>query len=237
MIDHAEKSTEVPVSDAARAEVAPGIWLDGRLGLFHEEQNWLAVADLHYGYEVGRRMAGGLWPMWGMESIEARLRDLVQTYNPKTLILVGDIVDGRAAPDEAVAWMSGLEELCEEVVFVEGNHDRGEVKRHFRFVDWYRRGRFFFHHGHDPNVRQLVVDGDIEVTGHRHPAVTFRDGAGTRLKLPALVREDDADETGELWTLPAFSPWAGGGHYEPTDEGSFYREWACSPQRVFEVIA
>lgn len=232
MIDHAEKSTEV----SATAEVAPGVWLDGRLGLFHKEQSWLAVADLHYGYEVSRRAAGGLWPMWGMETVAERLRSLVGSLEPRTLILVGDIVDGAAAPDEAVGWMSGLGGLCEEIVLVEGNHDRGAVKRHFDFVPWYRKDGFFFHHGHRKDARREIASGEIEVTGHLHPSVKFHDGAGTNLKLPALAMESATDDANERWTLPAFSPWAGGGKYEPACEGSRCRQWACSTQRVFEAM-
>src|SRR5690348_3926550 len=39
-------------------------------GPFHEEEKWLAVADLHFGFELSQRMAGNLVPLWGMQSIE-----------------------------------------------------------------------------------------------------------------------------------------------------------------------
>ncbi|MDP4940246.1 MAG: hypothetical protein NWR21_13120, partial [Verrucomicrobiales bacterium] len=84
MIDPAEKSTEVPRVAAgapccACLEVEPALVLDGRLALYHRTQRWLAVADLHFGYEMSRRRAGGLWPMWGMETVQERLRALVQS--------------------------------------------------------------------------------------------------------------------------------------------------------------
>jgi len=235
MIDPAEKSTEVAAPRVAQAEVAEGMLLDGRLGLFHREQRWLAVADLHYGYEISRRMAGGLWPMWGMETIEERLRALIVALKPRTLILVGDIVDGKAAPEEAIAWMSGLSGLCDELILIEGNHDRGAVTQHFNFLPWYRTDGFFFHHGHRKDTRNHIADGEIEVTGHLHPAVNFNDGAGTKLKLPALAMEREANGADERWILPAFSPWAGGGHYKPAGKKSQCHQWACSTQRVFEV--
>ncbi len=56
MIDPDEKSTEV--SCGARAAVIPGIFLDSRLAVYHSEEKWLALSDLHFGYEVSRRTDG-----------------------------------------------------------------------------------------------------------------------------------------------------------------------------------
>ena len=67
---------------ANQALVADEILLDGRLALFHQRERWLAVADLHFGYELSQRAAGWLVPMWGMESISERLLRLVDEYRP-----------------------------------------------------------------------------------------------------------------------------------------------------------
>jgi metallophosphoesterase superfamily enzyme len=67
----------MPVLNPGQAAVADHVLLDGRLALFHQEQLWLAVADLHFGYEISQRAAGRLMPMWGMESIEDRLMALL----------------------------------------------------------------------------------------------------------------------------------------------------------------
>ncbi|MEM1441236.1 MAG: metallophosphoesterase, partial [Verrucomicrobiota bacterium] len=181
MIDPAEKSTEG--STVACAEVVPGVFLDSRLALFHEEEKWLALSDLHFGYEVSRRVDGGLWPLWGMDSIRDRLRALVETWKPESLILVGDIVDSHAAPREALEWLSEIHELCPKLILVEGNHDRGQVKRHFPFVPSHLEGSHFFHHGHEDRE----VAASIEITGHLHPSTRFSDGAGTSLKLPTFT--------------------------------------------------
>lgn len=228
MIDPAEKSTEV--SCGAKAEVVPGIFLDSRLALFHGEEKWLALSDLHFGYELSRRAEGGLWPLWGMDSIRERLADLIETWKPESLILVGDIVDSRAAPTEAIEWLGQIRELCPKLVLIAGNHDRGEVKRHFHFVSHYETGDFFFHHGHE----KPEVTGKIEITGHLHPSTRFSDGAGTSLKLPTFTRER-LGEGREKWVLPAFSPWAGGHPAEPTDAAHPYHRWVCGKERVFEI--
>ena len=76
--------------------MAENVILDGRLALFHEEERWLAVADLHFGYELSQRAAGNLFPLWGMQSTEERLRELLGEYQPADLVLLGDLVHNGA---------------------------------------------------------------------------------------------------------------------------------------------
>lgn len=232
MVDPAEKSTQVRERAPAFAEVADGVLLDGRLALFHTEQKWMAVSDLHFGYEVSRRQDGGLWPMWGMDTIENRLRELIESFQPEQLILLGDIVDSAAAAPEAIEWMTRIFDLCPDLVLIAGNHDRGAVKRKFPFVSSHQVDGFFFHHGHQ---NEHVPDGCVEITGHYHPSVSFADGAGTRLRLPTLAMERCPETSLEKWTMPAFSPWAGGYRYSAQFPSGEVRQFACSLQRVFEI--
>ncbi len=214
---------------AARAEVAPGVWLDGRLALYHETGRWLVVSDIHYGYEISRRAAGGLFPAWGMQSIEDRLEELLTGYAPDHLIITGDVIDSHTATAEALRWLHALEDRCQgRLILVAGNHDRGRVRHEFDFVSHYTTPEgYTFHHGHeDLEVDLLPKTHAIEVAGHFHPSVSFHDGAGLRLRLPALVQEE------RRWILPAFSPWAGGGPWRRSKQETT-RLWACSPQRVF----
>jgi uncharacterized protein len=74
--------------------IARNVLLDARLALFHTRQRWLAVADLHFGYELSQRAAGNLFPFWGMRTIEQRLEELLRDYKPKRLIVLGDLVHG-----------------------------------------------------------------------------------------------------------------------------------------------
>ncbi|PZR76103.1 MAG: hypothetical protein DLM73_03515 [Chthoniobacterales bacterium] len=69
-----------------QALVADEVLLDGRLALFHQRERWLAVADLHFGYELSQRAAGRLVPMWGMASIAERLMRLVAECRPTRLL-------------------------------------------------------------------------------------------------------------------------------------------------------
>lgn len=202
---------------AAQVNIAQDVVLDGRLALFHRRQRWLAVADLHFGFELSQRAAGSLFPLWGMQTIQARLDALLGDYEPETLILLGDLVHDRAG-------VAALEELVREfsqraeVVLIAGNHDR-QLGRHLNAVPVWRSGGFCFHHGHCEHQ----TANEIQVIGHHHPAQVMRDGAGLRLKLPAFVQQD------LCWIMPAFSPWAAGTVW-PNDDDA--RIWLCSPTRI-----
>ena len=210
----------MPVSTAGQVRVAPNVVLDGRLALFHRKERWLAVADLHFGYELSQRAAGLLVPLWGMKSIEERLTELLDQYRPRQLIVVGDLVHDETSGPSATALLRRLRKRC-EVVALAGNHDR-HVARAIQFEPRWETPGFVFHHGNC-----TVQDQDrVQVIGHHHPAANLRDGAGLRLKLPAFVQQE------RCWILPAFSPWAGGVVW-PHDGES--RTWVCTPGRVLRV--
>jgi DNA ligase-associated metallophosphoesterase len=205
---------------ANQALVADEILLDGRLALFDKTERWLAVADLHFGYELSQRAAGRLVPMWGMASISERLLQLINEYEPRRLIILGDLVHDKTAAREAAQFLRNLAARS-EVVVVAGNHDR-ELRGDVEMVDSWETDRFHFHHGH------CAADATdrIQIIGHHHPAAVVTDGAGLRLKCPAFVQQSNC------WIMPAFSPWASGTRWAP-DESS--RVWLCTAERVFQL--
>jgi uncharacterized protein len=205
---------------ASQAAVAPDVILDGRLALFHKRQRWLAVADLHFGYEISQRAAGRLMPMWGMQSVEQRLLELLADHQPDRLVIVGDLVHDRSSAAEARELIERLRARC-EVILLAGNHDRQLTSMLDMHREWQCDG-FHFHHGHCA----AESPGRIQIIGHHHPAGTIRDGAGLRLRLPAFVQQDGC------WILPAFSPWAAGAAWEPEPES---RMWLCTPTRILPL--
>lgn len=202
---------------SSQAFVAENVLLDGRLALFHEREKWLAVADLHFGYEISQRAAGWLVPFWGMDSIEKRLLQLLDDYQPKQLIILGDLIHDGMARLQARDFLQRVGERC-EVIVIAGNHDR-KLGDAIELFDSWESNEFHFHHGHCAvNESHL-----IQIIGHHHPAGMIYDRAGLHLKLPALVQQE------RCWIMPAFSPWAAGTEW-PRDDSS--RIWLCTPQRV-----
>src|SRR3954471_10055939 len=144
---------------SSRAEIARNVVLDGRFALFHKPERWLAVADLHFGYELSQRAAGNLFPLWGMQTIEARLLELISDYRPEQLILVGDLVHNRAGAQELGKLLERLSAKC-GVIMVAGNHDR--QLREFEMRETWETKRFHFHHGHCA----AAVEKKVQIIGH-----------------------------------------------------------------------
>lgn len=193
------------------------MWLDSRLAIWIETLRTIVVADLHWGYAASHHARGNLLPAWGDDVIERRLRSLIDDYSPEEMIWLGDIVH---AAEGGAGAESFLRRSPIKTTVVRGNHDRrwpwpAEVSA--------QRGDFLFHHGDRVVTRS---GSNIEVIGHHHPAVTWRDGAGGCVKLPALIAG------ASRMILPAFSPWAAGTEYRgPVAENTSI--WAIAPKRIF----
>ena len=205
----------------AQAYIAKSVLLDSRLALFHEQERWLAIADLHFGFELSQRVAGRLLPLWGMESIETRLHELLRDYHPATLILLGDLVHDKTGAREFFSLVTRLREQC-DVILIAGNHDVQIKRLSVDLRNSFATNRFEFHHG-DCGREQ---NGRLQIIGHFHPAATLHDGAGLRLKFPALVQES------RCWILPAFSPWAAGTEWTEREQSQI---WLCTPQRILLI--
>jgi metallophosphoesterase superfamily enzyme len=201
----------------AAAEFRPGLWLDTRRALWVAECRLLVVADLHWGYAISHRSSGHLFPLWGDEVIGEVLTSLLADYAPKEMIWLGDSVHAAAGRTAAEHFLdrAGLP----SVTVIAGNHDRNWARATAAEVS---RGSFHFHHG---DALANVPEGCTEIVGHFHPAVSISDGAGTRLKLPALV------DSPRRIILPALSPWSGGTLWAPA--GANERLWVVAAKRVF----
>jgi metallophosphoesterase superfamily enzyme len=201
-----------------RLEIFPGLWLDARLALWLATSRTLVVADLHWGFAESHRIRGNLLPAWGDADIANRLRSLIADYQPAEMIWLGDslhTVAGRTAAEEFLGTV-GI-----PVAIVVGNHDRRWSRA--AGLASVRRGNCVLHHG-DRDFQSAAEE--IEVVGHYHPAVSWGDGAGTRLKLPALVKSN------RRIILPAFSPWAAGTPWKAAPDETVY---AIGTKRIFTV--
>jgi len=73
----------------------------------------------------------------------------------------------------------------------------------------------------------------VHICGHEHPALLLSDGAGLKLKLPALVQDQfKARPEVQHWILPAFSPWAGGSKYESANPR--LASWGCGEAGILK---
>lgn len=214
-------SSHVSSLPPARQEIQPGVWLDSRLAVWLAAERVLVVADLHWGYVATHRARGHLLPWWGDDEIEGRLSMLVADYQPAEMIWLGDVVHAAAGADRAERY---LRSAVLPITPLAGNHDR---RWRGAGATSAVRGRWFLHHG---DGAPEIPAAAIEMVGHHHPAVTWNDGAGTHLKLPALV------VSRTRIVLPAFSPWASGTNWPPSSRSEEDETiWAVAPSRIFTL--
>lgn len=204
-----------------RVEILPEVWLDARRAVWLSRPRLLVVADLHWGYAESHRAEGNLLPIWGDDETAARLRALLADYRPAAMLWLGDSLHTLAGRAAAEAFLQAKEV---ETIVLAGNHDRRWKHATAAIAE---RDGFFFHHG-DTDPGPAVPASAVELLGHHHPAATWSDGAGSHLKLPALVASQ------RRLILPAFSPWAGGTpwnrHLRPEET-----LWAIGKSRIFAL--
>jgi len=207
--------------------IAPGLLFDARLALFIEATRTLVVADLHWGYAESHRAAGNLLPAWGDDTLEATLHALLADYAPAEFIWLGDSLHtARSAPRARARAEAFIASSPAPVVVLAGNHD---ARWTFATSIPILRDRFVLHHGDRPLPDDFVRPPDaVEIIGHHHPAFVYRDGAGARLKLPALVQSP------ARLILPALSPWAAGVAWNErlTRDETL---WAATPRRLLPI--
>lgn len=203
--------------DRARLELSPGLWLDARRAVWLEEQRALVVADLHLGYAWAHRQQGNLLPIATAEDTLDRLEFLAMEYEPREIIVLGDIIHGAVTEETVLADLRRLNALGGKVRLIAGNHD-GQLRSMLRRagVDAILRreiaiGRNLLLHGDlgdetmaEAHCLSIATRGGRVILGHEHPAVTLSDGVATSIYCPCFLWGDD------VLVLPAFSSWSAG---------------------------
>jgi len=208
------------MTDFTTRKLAPDLVLDARRAVFLSETKTLVVADLHLGYVWAHRHGGNLLPLSASDDSLPRLMNLVESYAPREMVLLGDIVH-RAVP-VAELKRELRESLCAlgervELRLVAGNHDRrlapllaecGVATDLLREMEC---GPHLLTHGDGADMSRANAQraaasarGGRVLIGHEHPAITISDQVATTAKVPCFL-------VGErVLMLPAFSAWAAG---------------------------
>ena len=196
-----------------RLEISQGLWLDARRAVWLERESVLAVSDLHLGYAWAHRHSGQLMPVTSPEDSVDRLLALVDDYQPRDLILLGDIVHS------AVALPPLQEELCRlfselssrtALRLVAGNHDTQLARLLAKcgltapvLTEWIAGSYQLVHGDQSDHVALREPSAVMTIMGHEHPAISVGDRV-TRIKCPCFLVSP------QVIVLPAFSRWAAG---------------------------
>ncbi len=182
-------------------------WLSSHRCIFWEQQQALIVSDLHLGKTGHFRKMGIAVPQAVYKEDLQRLVSEIQYYQPKLLIIVGDMFHSRQNKemDLFVKWRNDLHYT--EMTLVKGNHD---ILKN----DWYSEAgltvvedqlcidRFIFTHD-EKTVNCTGVDDPYIFSGHIHPGVVIKGFSRQSLTFPCY----HFGRAGVV--LPAFSKFTG----------------------------
>ena len=187
---------------------------------FIERERWLAVADLHFGYELSQRAAGRLIPFWGMASIAERSARIARGLSAEPLD------HPRRSRPRPTAARFEARELLERIPRVLRSRwswretTTGSCDGTFELFDSL---------GDRTNFISITVIARLSHRiGSRSSGIIIRleveDGAGLRLKLPGFR---SAIAAGSCRRFPP-------GRRERRGRSiRISRVWLCTPKRIF----
>lgn len=199
-------------------------WLTGDRTIFWEEEKALIVSDLHFGKTGHFRKSGIAVPQSVYKEDLQRLVVQIQHFQPKQLIIVGDMFHSHANKELELflKWRSDLSGL--EIQLVMGNHD-------ILKEDWYKNAgirlsrstlsmnRFHFIHDISDHLnRSEQFEGNSNATvpyffsGHTHPGIRIQGMGKQSLCFPCFYFGK------EYAVMPAFSRFTGVAIIAPEEE-------------------
>ena len=189
-------------------EILPGVTITNDRCLVLADGPTVVLGDLHLGYERALEQEGMYLPRINTESIRESLNDIISRYEPKRIVLLGDIKhDFKRASFEEKKEVRRIFTLLAEVaqvVAIKGNHDNFLQNivsdLGFLVVDYLDIMGYRLEHGHvDSGVRPVII-------GHEHPSVRIPGAVGGGMKIQCFVH---AEKEGVI-VLPPFSPFSSG---------------------------
>ena len=177
----------------------------GEKALFWEEEKTLILADIHIGKGTVFRKAGIHIPKGIMDDDLLKISRLIQTYDVKKCIIVGDLIHAKSGLSEDVklTFSNWLKSMNIEVHLVLGNHDGYLINNLPQ--DWslhtHLKGLliepFYFSHFPMTHEKWFVF------AGHLHPKIELSNKYDSVVLRCFQVFEN-------LMILPAFGFFVGG---------------------------
>ncbi len=166
-------------------------------------------------------------PQGGLREDLERLTALVNETGAQRMIMLGDVLHSRRGISDVLAETIGAwrRECSLEILWIEGNHDRGargvpEAWRMQRIEGVWEEEGFCFAHEPAPTRSDLYM-----LCGHLHPVVQLRSRLD-RMRLPAFWFEE------RIGILPSFGSFTGGAEVSPSKKG---RVMAIANEMVWDL--
>ena len=194
----------------------------GSAALHFVDESALLLSDLHYGVEA-EMLRGGVWIPNRSTARTEKVLKLIKQTKSKRLVLLGDVK--HQVPHNSKQQRTDLEQFfmattrIAKVEIIPGNHDGGlkDIAPSdviFHESTGYVIGNIGLIHGHAwPS--QEVMNSELLVMGHEHPALSFRDRLDKLhsepcwLRAPMIEHEKYDKIPKQLIVMPAFGELAG----------------------------
>ncbi len=192
------------------------IWGTSAVEINVNGEKWLAIADIHIGFEF-EYIREGVYIPDQTERMAEKLLSLGKGYDK--LIIVGDLKHSIGMASWSVVrvrrFLDTITPRFQEVVLTQGNHDGGisELLRSYemiRIIDprGFALGDVWIFHGHARPLRESR-DFDIGLMGHVHPSIGIR-GKG-KVSVWVLSETNCDNLPGSLVVMPPFNELLGYG--------------------------
>jgi DNA ligase-associated metallophosphoesterase len=193
------------------------LWLSPHRCLYWEEERSLILSDLHFGKTGHFRKAGIAVPQSVYREDLLRLLSLIQYFQPKQLLIVGDLFHSleNKELDLFLRWRDDFPDLGFRLVL--GNHD---ILR----ADWYVKAGIVVNEGvlgmggfafvHD--IEDAEESGPYYFSGHLHPGIRINGMGKQSLQFPCFYFG------GEYAILPAFGRFTGTVSIDPGAESNVF---------------
>jgi len=202
--------------------------LDKDRSIYLPEHALLAISDLHLGKSAHFRKAGLQVPASIALGDLNRLSFVIKKYQPKTLLINGDMFhhDVNTDVDVFSTWRKQYKEL--HILLVKGNHDKLLKADYANFGievcdPKFSIGKLCFIHDQLKGEPQEEL---YSITGHLHPGITIIGKAKQRLKFPCFYFGE------KCAVMPAFSLFTGIFNIKQKLND---RIFAITPDRLIEV--
>lgn len=193
--------------------------------VYWKRKNILILSDLHLGKSAHFRKNGISLPVQTSWNDLQRLKHLMLHYQPKQVIIVGDLVHADA--NNEVFEFKKFTFLFPETEFIliKGNHDRLSPER-LKSIGIHQIHHHLEYDGITFSHQPIYLNHQKCITGHIHPGVRIQMPAKGFLKLPCFWVSES------MITLPAFSEFTGlDTRYLPKNSNCY----AVSTEGIFEV--
>ncbi|WEK35740.1 MAG: ligase-associated DNA damage response endonuclease PdeM [Candidatus Pseudobacter hemicellulosilyticus] len=203
---------QAPISYRLRGQQ---LWLSSHRTIFWEEEKALIVSDLHFGKTGHFRKWGIPVPQGVYKNDLQRLVGQLQYFQPKQLIVVGDLFHSHQNKELELfrKWRLDLPDL--DIRLIKGNHDILHER-------WYQETnisvsaetlslRDLFGFTHDLTPGNITATSEhYYFSGHLHPGIRINGQGKQSLSFPCFYF------TERFCVLPAFSEFTGLAMIRPT---------------------